>query len=356
MKQLPSFTLIALSLAALSGCSWIGGDKGYFRDRGSDYLQADQGSPMQLPQGVQTKRLDPLMPIPTHVSNIEQTEFAVPRATVATEKKMVDDYSLHQSGQSQWIVAQQIPAQVWSNVMGYFMAQGFRIQSESPQVGQFVTEWQTLANTSAPLAARFGEAAAQMQAQVLVRIEPGVQRNTSEIFLEPQLRQLEGNTSVETTHGSFEKTLLDALRSYLVQNQDQQQSVSLLAANRQFDTPDKVNLSEVNGLPVLVLDTSFDRAWSSVGRALEQANIAIEDLNRSASQYEINLAVAPKTQKRGWFKRTFTKDPAKVKPELYQIQLQPMGRQVEVRVMDGAEPATEVKAKSILQRLKASLS
>ena len=161
MKQVASYTLIAITLAGLSGCSWLGGDKGYFRDRGSDYLEAQQGTPMQLPQGVQTKRLDPLMPIPSHVnSSDEQGKFVVPRATGSFEPQFeVADYSINKSGQSQWIVAQRIPAQVWSRIIDYFTSQGFQVQSESPQIGELVMQWQALDQVTPALAARFGAAA-----------------------------------------------------------------------------------------------------------------------------------------------------------------------------------------------------
>src|SRR3546814_16093444 len=44
------------------------------------------------------------------------------------------------------------------------------------------------------------------------------------------------------------------------------------------------------GSPVLQLDTDFNRAWSSVGRALAASDILVEDLDRSLGVYYINLA------------------------------------------------------------------
>ncbi|WP_448154042.1 outer membrane protein assembly factor BamC, partial [Lactiplantibacillus pentosus] len=67
-------------------------------------------------------------------------------------------------------------------------------------------------------------------------------------------------------------------------------SVSLLAA-RDFDAPSRVSLSEDgSGNPVLSLGADLDRAWSSVGRALEHGEWRVEDINRSLGLYYINLA------------------------------------------------------------------
>jgi outer membrane protein assembly factor BamC len=68
-------------------------------------------------------------------------------------------------------------------------------------------------------------------------------------------------------------------------------SVSLLAARFRRRA---VSLSEDgSGNPVLYLGSDLDRAWSGVGRALEQGEWRVEDINRSLGLYYINLAEKP---------------------------------------------------------------
>jgi hypothetical protein len=52
MKRLAGLSALALIISSTSGCGWLWGEEGYFRDRGSDYLQAQQTAPMQLPPDV----------------------------------------------------------------------------------------------------------------------------------------------------------------------------------------------------------------------------------------------------------------------------------------------------------------
>ncbi|MFD2980357.1 hypothetical protein, partial [Klebsiella pneumoniae] len=88
---------------------------GYFRDRGSDYLQARPTAPMQLPPDASNvKRLDPLLPIPRNVADDSATgEFEVPRPQPMTGgAAQVTDYSLQRSGSSRWVLAQHSPAEV----------------------------------------------------------------------------------------------------------------------------------------------------------------------------------------------------------------------------------------------------
>ena len=81
MKRMAGLSALALIISSTSGCGWVWGPEGYFRDRGSDYLEAQQTAPMQLPPNVSTsKRLDPLLPIPRNVADdTVKGEYIVPR-------------------------------------------------------------------------------------------------------------------------------------------------------------------------------------------------------------------------------------------------------------------------------------
>ena len=62
MKRLAGLSTLALIISGTSGCGWLWGEDGYFRDRGSDYLQAQQVPPMQVPGDVELRPIAPLLP------------------------------------------------------------------------------------------------------------------------------------------------------------------------------------------------------------------------------------------------------------------------------------------------------
>lgn len=217
MKQLAGLSALALIIAASSGCGWIWGDNGYFRDRGSDYLTARETAPMQLPPDVQARRLEPLLPVPAAVpTSSAEGKFEVPR----------------------------------------------------PQ--------------ALSAAALRGDDAAQ---------------------------------------GG---------------------SVSLLA-DRSYDAPDRVSLTtDGSGNPLLSLATDFDRAWSAVGRALQDGDVRVDDMNRSLGIYYINLAEgAEKPDKEpGFFARLLGGDDAAeddAGAERYQVRLITVGDSVQVSVEKSLE-------------------
>ncbi|BAP43983.1 outer membrane protein assembly factor BamC [Pseudomonas sp. 21LCFQ02] len=348
MKRLAGLSALALIISSTSGCGWVWGPDGYFRDRGSDYLEATQTAPMQVPADISgAKRLDPLLPIPRNVADsTHKGEYVVPRPQpLSTSLAEAGDFSLQRNGEARSILAQRPPAEVWPVAHQYFEDNGFRIAEERPQTGEFTTSWQRGDELSASVARRLagGGSPADGETRVRVRIEPGVQRNTSEIYVVSVSRAAGSTSDVEfparSANLGVDASLTDDLLASLNRNAGQGGSVSLLAA-RDYDAPSRVALgSDGSGNPVLNVGEDLDRAWSSVGRALEQGDWRVEDINRSLGLYYINLAERAKTPENesgGFFSGLFgskpTKEELEARAERYQVRLSKVGDSVQVTV------------------------
>ncbi len=334
MKRLAGLSTLALIISSTSGCGWLWGDEGYFRDRSTDYLDARQTAAMQMPPNVDAKRLDPLLPVPYNVADSTQTpeKFEVPRPQALATDAQASEFSLQKSGDSRWLVAQRTPAEVWPVAREYFQNNGFRIVDERPQTGEFSSEWQSAKDLAPSMGRRLGSLLSDSdnQVRVHVRIEPGVVRNTSEVFVVSAERDEDSSADVafpaRTGNGPLEASLLDGMLADLSSTAEHG-SVSLLAA-RNYDAPSRVNLSQDgNGNSVLHLSTDFDRAWSSVGRALELGNVRIDDINRSLGVYYVNLAEGAKKpeEEKGFFSSLFGSEPSQeeidARAERYQVRL-----------------------------------
>ncbi|GGJ80944.1 outer membrane protein assembly factor BamC [Pseudomonas matsuisoli] len=352
MKRYAGLSVLALVITSTSGCGWLWGDDGYFRDRGSDYLEARQTPPMQVPSDVQAKRLDPLLPIPANVASthVSRTDYEVPRPQPIDVGTDMSEFSLQESTDQRWILAQREPSQMWTVTRQFFEMNGFRIAEERPHTGEFVTAWQPVDQLASDMASRLsarGEDLAGHETRLRVRIEPGVARNTSEVYVASASRPVGSTANVDFPARSgkpaVEAVLLDDLLSSLTGSANQSDSISLLAANS-YDAPDRVNLTQDgSGNPVLGLVTDFDRAWSSVGRALQNGDVRVEDLNRSNGLYYINLAegAANPNEKPGFFSRLFGGGPSQeeidARAERYQVRLSTVGDNVQVTVEQGIE-------------------
>ncbi|TXH85838.1 MAG: outer membrane protein assembly factor BamC [Pseudomonas sp.] len=334
MKRLAGLSALALIISTTSGCGWLWGDEGYFRDRSTDYLEARQAAPMQLPPNVDAKRLDPLLPVPERVASSTETpqSFEVPRPQGLASTAEASEFSLQKSGDSRWLVAQRTPAEVWPVARSYFENNGFRLAEERPQTGEFSTEWQGASELAPSMGRRVGSLMgdADNQLRVRVRIEPGVVRNTSEVFVVSAERDEGSSAAVafpaRSGNARLEASLLDGMLADL-SSSSEHGSVSLLAA-RNYDAPSRVSLSEDGaGNPLLNLSTDFDRAWSSVGRALELGDVRVDDINRSLGVYYVNLAEGAKKpeEEKGFISGLFGREPKQeeidARAERYHVRL-----------------------------------
>lgn len=361
MKRLAGLSVLALTLSATSGCSWIWGDEGYFRDRGSDYMHERRAAPMQLPEGQESRRLDPLLPIPDHVADVRSTgKFEVPRPEALLSSNQVSEFSLQTSGASRWLLAQRNPAESWPLVRQFLDDNGVKIAEERPQTGEFISEWQRTSELSSALGRQLN-ASNEAQVRLRVRVEPGVQRNTSEIFIVAVERAADSASQVDWPAGNTSDVGLLTQLLNSMESAGENGSVSLLAA-RDYDAPDRVNLSsDGSGNPVLRLDTDINRAWSSVGRALEKADVRVDDLNRSTGVYFINLSEAAlEPEKPGFFGRVFgsgdSKEEIEARAERYQVRLAEVSGRVEITVQkDSNTLAPEEVSRRILDLIQNNL-
>lgn len=307
MKGIAGAVLILAGLGSLSGCGWLGGDKGYFRDRSNDYLDARNMPPIQVPEGLHSKPLDPLLPVPGHVADVavgHNTDHIL-RPGAVNQAMLEGDYSIQRGEGQSWIVAQRIPAEVWHMTQAYFAELGVQVDQERAHVGEFTTNW--LATTAAGEDTRSALGLAKNQeTRFRVRIEPGVQRNTSEIYVDAATRKGSRETAWAQGKAAPEADLaLAGLERFYNQAGSQGQSYSLLAS-RSFDAPRRVTMIEAGegGLQVLRLDSGMEQAWSGVGRALNAAGIHVEDIDRSQGLYFVDLDPAAGRQKEpGFIKR-----------------------------------------------------
>lgn len=346
MKRLAGLSALALIVGTSSGCGWAVGDKGYFRDRGSDYRKARETAPMQLPPDVQARRLDPLLPVPAGVPMPkEQGKFKLPRpqALQGTASRS-SDFTLQRSGEQRWVLGQHAPAEVWPLAREFFEENGLRIAEEHPETGELTSVWKVL---PPGLSRHLDDAKSEVS--IRLRIEPGVQRDTSEVFVLSKVRSAGSSAEpawpARSTERKLDDALLERLQASLSSSSGQGGSISMLA-DRRFDEPDRVTLgSDGSGNPRLTLETDFDRGWSAIGRALEAADVRVDDMNRSFGIYYINLAEGADKEgkKPGFFSRMFGGKPKDEKgkdeggAERYQVRVTSVGGSVQVTLEKGLD-------------------
>lgn len=372
MKPVLSALTLGL-LASLSGCGYLMGDDGYFRDRGSDYQQAEVAPRMSVPADLQTRSIGDLLPVPGQVAAAPAGEDGFetprPRAMLASADSSV--FSLQQQGSQRWLLAQLPANEIWPLLERFWSDYRVPMARQDQALSEFATEWVDFSESAGnPLVRRMmplleqGRGIEGEEQRFRVRLEPGVNAGTSELKVTHQNRDLGDDDSEwpsRSDNASFERGLLAELETYL--NQSVTAGGSALVSSMINSGPVETSLEQDGaGNSVLYMNADFNRAWADVGDALARADVLVTDYNRSSGVYYVDLDQTRSEQEEpGFFARWFGGDDEEevTTPDENQLQvrLTSGSNRVEVSVDAGFEKAADpARARELLERIQRGLN
>lgn len=275
-------------LNTLSACSLIS-------DRTSEYMLAERGKSISIPQGLDSSRVSPRYPIPD-VSNQKSLpkSFVLPKPPDATAALSSEPYLIETVENSTWLQLFSEPGSVWPTLEQFWSTYDLEFQHEDVTQGFLVT--QTLGDTagSQTLIAELEDGPYQplviegMAFQL--KLSQGVRRNTTEIrvrgLLPGESEEASSQWQPETINPRLEKGMLDLIGNYVTaENLDDRHS---LLAN-EIGQGARVRLAEDEaGIGYLAFDLSFQRAWNELGQALDAAEIVVAEKDRADKTYYIS--------------------------------------------------------------------
>lgn len=296
-QRLIGSSLLAITLLTGSGCSWLFGDEGTFRDRGDDYRKAKIEAPLQVPDNLDAETIDDRFAIPAISDRLSLSdEFIVPRPQALESDVDRDSVRINTLGSQQWILVNGAPGQVWPRLRGFLSLNELAVKRADAINGIIETAWLQPA------------AEEVQQERYRLRIEQGVQRGTSEVYvLQADIADGADAWPAQSSNDEREKLMTRSLAQYLADSAAAA-AVSMLA-QQAIDSSGKVVLEEdANAMPYIKLSLPYSRAWAAVDKALRDAGFEIDDLNRSEELYYVHYLDTGEDEdnKPGFFKRLFS--------------------------------------------------
>lgn len=274
-------TILVLPLAVFvstsTGCGWLTGDDGFFRDRSSDYRAASVEPSLKVPLELDAETIDDSYAIPpindkTSLSD----EFEVPRPEPLADDLNRDTVRINKLANQRWILIDGAPGQVWPRLRGFLSLNQLSVQRADAVNGLIETGWLQPSTEGS------------LQERYRLRIEQGVQRGSSEVYvLQADTRSGQNDWPEVSNNAERENLMIQSLAQYLADSAAAA-AVSMLA-QQAIDSSGKVSLGQDKlGKPFIKLQLPYFRAWASVGNALEKANFKIDDRNRSKQMYYLH--------------------------------------------------------------------
>ncbi len=298
MNRLMSRALMMVAVGGMTGCSSMFGPEGYFRDRGDDYLKADVIAPMDVPAGISQHSVQQLYVVP-NIGNREvefSGEFEIPRPQALSDSAFTDRVKIQKLGDRRWILVSAPPAEVWPQVRGFLSRNNLDVVFTDATNGTIETGWLKFKGDE------------DTKDKYRLQIEQGVQPDSTEIHVLHMsvARDIPGNGQVnwpqESVSPERESWMMDELAATIASEGSSSQAASLLAQT--IGLSDKVTIDAEAGEPVLNLNLAYNRAWATVGHAVQQEGFTLWDSDDVTGIYYVDFDQdysADEEDDSGWF-------------------------------------------------------
>ena len=248
MKKLLTILFLTTS------CSYISGPEGLFPPTKNAFLKEKVEEDMLLPNDLDTIMIENhyLIEIGETLSNDEK----VPKPRQIFASSGNSSVQLRRLGELMWIYVETLPSTSWPITKSYWNTSSYETISANPQLGEIIIN--------------FDEGS-----YLNMKIEHGIKEASTEIFL----TQIDKSSNEILSNPDLIQSELSSLVSYFADTVDQFTGTSLAAQN--LNDVKKTRIFVENGRTVIELDLNFDRAWSSVTKAMDAAEIFANDKDRS---------------------------------------------------------------------------
>lgn len=355
MKKYVVMALLA-NTAVLSGCGWLFGEKGMFRDRGDDYRRATVESPLAVPPGLSKAVGEEDFAIPTIAYSAPlEGKFVVPRPEPLAGNPEAELVKIQKLESATWILVEASPGEVWPRVRQFLSTNQLTVVRADATAGVIETAWLQ------------PKADGASRERYRMRIEQGVQRGTSEVYIVQADARAGESWPEHSSNAEREGDMVKAVAQFIADN-GSAGAVSMLA-QRGLDSKGKVFLHKAPGASAyLEVDLGMERAWASFTTALPKAGFTVEDTNHSERQVWVRFD-PPKEEgeEQGWWSSFWswvfnsTESTNIHKDVVYVLKAQPVGGAAENSVIIGVsrqdgKPVTGAVEEELLTRIKNKLS
>lgn len=337
---------LALALITLSGCGYLFGDKGVFRDPSEDYKRSPETPVIEVPEGKNADFSQEIYAIPPVADELVLAgEFEVPRPTPLVAGASDEIVRIQKLGDESWALVAMAPGEVWPQVRSFVTASGLQIAGVDARSGIMDSGWVELEGQS--MASRFR-----------FRIEQGVQRGSSELHV-LQMNQVGDINSwpLKSDNADLESQMLGGVAQYIANSTDAA-SVSMVA-DQAMNANGKISLQEApEGYTYIQVGLPYSRAWASLARALEKSTFEITDRDRSTGVYYAKF-LGPKSDDSGWFDWLLGDDEDPLIGRDFLISMESQDEsQVSIRLqaLEGTSPLEKREEQGLLSLIKGSIN
>ncbi len=248
----------------VSSCASITGPEGAFPDTTYDFLDDELSQDIVTPEDLELNREENHYPIDTLSGDTVFQEVPKPRQIFSAGG--ASEVQLRRLGELLWIYVETLPSTTWPITRSYWETSEFQLLDANPETGVMLIDFNDEINFK-------------------ITIEHGIKESSSEIFLSGI--QKDEEIAVELDQEEIQPYLEDIV-NYIADSVGTFSGTSLAAQS--LNDRKKSRIFSENERTVIELDLNFERAWSTVSRAINASRIISNDRNREEGIFYVSLS------------------------------------------------------------------
>jgi outer membrane protein assembly factor BamC len=260
MTKLNNIVLVFL----LSSCASLTGPEGAFPDTKYDFLDEELSEDVVTTDDLELRGEEDHYPIDVAAQDTIFQEVPKPRQIFSAGG--ASEVQLRRLGELLWIYVETLPSTTWPITRSYWETSEFQLLDANPETGEMLIDFDEEINFK-------------------ITIEHGIKESSSEIFLSGV--QKDEGASVELDQDEIQPYLEDMV-SYIADSVGTFSGTSLAAQS--LNDRKKSRIFSENERTVIELDLNFERAWSTVSRAINASQIISNDRNRDEGIFYVSLS------------------------------------------------------------------
>ena len=324
-KYLVLFTLALI----LGSCGWILEDHRY------DYLEEKQFEPIEISSEQSTRPIIDFYPIPRTEEDLVGDSYEIPLPAQVFSSGSTNEIRMHKLGEIRWLYVETLPSSVWPLMKDFWASSNFGLSYEDPNSGIF--ESQELQVNS-------------KQTKFQMKIEHGIRQASSEIFLSHLIKNTDNNWIRVPVEDNLEDDVLRDALDFL-SDAPSTGGTSLVALNLNLGQKAVLKQSE-DGSNFIEMNLEFPRAWAAVDRALKEALITVNDLDRTNGVFFVSFT---QEEEEGFVRRLFKRNKNSKNPD-FKIYVKKIGQNKCTITVDSASEAGKNFERDLLSEINQSLS
>mgnify|MGYP001433430683 FL=1 len=255
------FTIFAF---LITSCSSLTGPEGAFPETKYEFLEEELSNDILMPDDLKPKREEDHYPINVITGDTPFQEVPKPRQIFTAGG--ASEVQLRKLGDLLWVYVETLPSTTWPITRSYWETSDFQLLDANPELGEMLISYNEELNFK-------------------MTIEHGIKESSSEIFLSAVAKS--ENISVDLELEEIQP-FMENIVDYIANSVGTFSGTSLAAQS--LNDKKKSRIFTENEKTIIELDLNFERAWSTVSRAINASQIISNDRNREEGIFYVSLS------------------------------------------------------------------